>query len=196
MFNSSRPITQTLLQIVFLVSCLGLCSMVAAAQSETAQSEPEERIFEDKIPKHLPIKFKIKNAAKAKDLKNRKWLRDLEVEVTNTGDRPIYHFIILADMPEVISPMGISYGYPLVYGRRALRGTLNNATPEDVPLEPGESCILKAPEQDWRGWESGTASGEHVDPKKVRLIFAGLSFGDGTGFHAGDGQPYPRKVAR
>jgi hypothetical protein len=54
--------------------------------------EKEERQLEDAIPKHVPIKVKIKaEKEKAfKDLHNEKWLRDLEIEVTNTGTKPIY----------------------------------------------------------------------------------------------------------
>src|SRR5947209_4753818 len=68
--------------------------------SSTAQSE--ERVLEDTIPKHLPIKVKIKKEKEKafKDLKNEKWLRDFELEVTNTGDKPIYYLGLLIVLPE------------------------------------------------------------------------------------------------
>jgi hypothetical protein len=160
-----------------------------------AQSPPEERVIETRIPTHLPLKIKMKNVLKVKDLKNKKWMHDLEVEVTNTGDKPIYHFLILVFMPEVIGPLGVPYVYNLAYGRLELHDLMRKALPEDMPLNPGESCTLKIPEEDWRGWESAISTGEAVNPIKVRLLFGGLNYGDGTGFSTTDGHPYPRKAS-
>jgi hypothetical protein len=98
-------------------------------------------------------------------------------------------------MPEVISPLGSPYGYNLVYGRPELHDLTKRPLPEDVPLKPGESCILILPEQELAGWESSKSHGKAFDPKKVRLIFAGLNFGDGTGFSTTEGKPYPRKAS-
>ncbi|HEX8136303.1 MAG TPA: hypothetical protein VF544_01810 [Pyrinomonadaceae bacterium] len=113
--ESSRAIGLAVLQLALLPSLSILCGI-----STPAQSEPQERIIEDKIPKHLPIKIKMKNVLKVKDRKNSKWLRDLEIEVTNTGDKPIYYVRILLYMPDVLSPLGAPYGYTLEYGRHAL----------------------------------------------------------------------------
>src|SRR5881396_2315597 len=54
--------------------------------------QQEERQVEDSIPKHVPIKVKLKREkeAKFKDLNNSDWLRDFELEVTNTSNKPIY----------------------------------------------------------------------------------------------------------
>lgn len=190
MFRSSRTNRLAVLRFTFLATCLVLSGVGA-----TGQSLPEERIIENKIPSHVPIKIKIKNLLKVKDLKNGKWMRDLEIEVKNTGDRPIYHFLILVDMPEVLSPSGVPFAYNLVYGRPELHDLMRKALPEDVPLAPGESCTLKVPEQDWRGWESVVEAGEAVEPLKVVLLFGGLNYGDGTGLWSIDGHPYPRKVS-
>src|SRR6185503_20775947 len=62
-----------------------------AAFKKTLPQE-EERQLEDLIPKHVPIKIKIKKEKEAgfKDLKNEQWGREFELEVTNTGTKPIY----------------------------------------------------------------------------------------------------------
>lgn len=54
----------------------------------------EERVFENTIPTHVPLKVKIKKEKEQsfKDLKNEKWVRELELEVTNTGNKPVYFF--------------------------------------------------------------------------------------------------------
>lgn len=61
------------------------------AEAASAQETAEERKFEDEIPKHVPIKFKLKadKEKKFKDLKNPDWYRDFELEVTNTSDKPV-----------------------------------------------------------------------------------------------------------
>src|SRR4028118_1708036 len=82
--NLSRLRNLKVTMLVALVAFLALCAV--GIVSSTAQSmQKEERELEDKIPKHLPLKIKVKN------LNNEKWARDVEVEVTNTGDKPIYH---------------------------------------------------------------------------------------------------------
>ena len=70
------PFTST-----FLFLLVAVCGFAASG----AQSPPEgEREVVDKIPKHLPIKVKVKKPERLKEAKNEEWLDELEVEVTNT----------------------------------------------------------------------------------------------------------------
>jgi hypothetical protein len=73
-------------------------------------------------------------------------------------------------------------------------GWIYKATPEDIPLKPGESCTLKFPEQDVAGWESVKSEGVASDPLKILLMSTEISFGDGTGFSRTDGKPFPGKA--
>src|SRR6266853_2267251 len=154
----------------------------------------EERELKDKTPTHVPIKIKIKAEKEKlfKDLTNEHWLRDLEIEVTNTGDKPIYYLSLTIELPEVISPSGSVIGFPLRYGRHDLMDFRNRATPEDVPIQPGETYVFKVPENMVKGWE-GLKSKQN--PKKVELKFHVLHFGDGTGFHTTDGVPVLKKLS-
>src|SRR5829696_571795 len=72
-----------------------------AAFKKTLPQE-NERQLEDLIPKHVPIKIKIKKEKEAgfKDLKNEKWAREFELDVTNTGTKPIYslYFHVMTDI--------------------------------------------------------------------------------------------------
>jgi hypothetical protein len=63
--------------------------------------------------------------------------------------------------------------------------------PEDVPIKPGETYAFKIAEKNQKGWYAHKAVGYIKDPKKIQLIFAGLSFGDGTGFDTTGALPYP-----
>ena len=162
-----------------------------AAAQDGPQPAQQEREFEDKIPKHLPIKVKVKNLEKVKNLNNEKWLRDLEIEVTNTGDKPIYYLGLSIELPEVKGPKGHSIGYPLDYGRLDLSDFRNRAQAEDVPINPGGSYVFRVPENWVKGWEGFKIKEHQPDPRKVQIKFHILHFGDGTGFMTTGGLPVP-----
>lgn len=78
-------------------------------------------MFENQIPRHLPIQVRIRAAKEkaAKDLSNDRWHRDLEIEVKNTGDKPIYYLSLILEMPEIrINGDPVTFG--VRYGRRSL----------------------------------------------------------------------------
>jgi len=160
----------------------------------TGIAQSEEREFVDTTPKHLPIKVKIKKEKEQafKDLKNANWYRDLEIEVTNIGDKPIYllHFTLV--LPEiVIDEAGSNAGFVLHYGRAELGDIKTKAEPSDVPIKPGETYVFNISRGQVLGWESYMKKHNKPLPKKVVLEFGTISFGDGTGFWATDGTPYP-----
>jgi hypothetical protein len=168
----------------FLFSLVIACGFVAS----TAQSpEKEEREVVDKIPKHLPIKVKVKRPEKLKDAKNGEWLGELELEVTNTGTKPIYFLEIVIDMPDVFAPNGLNFAYPLEYGRGELIAFSEPVLPDDVPIQPGGVVVLKVRADEAEGWKRGRAKGEMTNPKKIEFFFQVINFGDGTGFVGSDG---------
>jgi hypothetical protein len=154
---------------------------------EIAAQWPEvERELEDKIPKHLPLKIKVKN------LKSEQWVRDFAIEVTNTSDKPIYYLHLVIDLPDVTTENNNLLGFSLRYGRGALTNFDVPLQPDDVPIKPGESYTLKIPEQQRQGWERLVVRRGLLkeEPKKVRFIFQVLNFGDGTGFRFTSGRPF------
>jgi hypothetical protein len=159
-----------------------------------AQSK-DQREVEDKIPKHVPIKVKIKaEKEKAfKDLKNEKWLRDLELEVTNTSGKPIYFLELWVVFPEVIAEDGHKVGIPLRYGRIEFIDFDTVPLPSDMPIPAGATHIFTIPENNQRGWEWHKNKENRPDPKRVEIIFVQLSYGDGSGFNGTDAKPYPYK---
>jgi hypothetical protein len=161
--------------------------------SGTAQDQPsEEREIEDRIPKHLPIKVTMKNLEKVKNLKNDNWARDVEIEVENTGTKPIYYLRFDLDLLDVKAESADVYGWPFRYGRPELVEISKRATPDDVPIQPGETYTFKIPASRIIGWEKHRASRNLPEPKKIGLMFEVLSFGDGTGFSGTSGVPTPR----
>jgi hypothetical protein len=62
----------TLLVLFFVVCAIGFVSSTAQTPQSGSTAAPlQERELEDRIPKHLPIKVKVKN------LNNEKWEHDL-----------------------------------------------------------------------------------------------------------------------
>jgi hypothetical protein len=165
-----------------MFSLVAVCGFSAG----TAQSgEKAEREVVEKIPKHLPIKVKVKKPEKLKDLENEDWLGELEVEVTNTGTKPIYYLNISVDLPDVFAPSGLNIGFGLQYGRGKLVSLSEPVLPDDVPIPPGGVVALKVPANPVAGWKLFRAGGKVTNPRKIEFIFNYMNFGDGTGYVGG-----------
>src|SRR6266702_8737336 len=92
-----------------------------AVAKDQAESIPKRRLFENRVPGHLPIKVKLKQDKEKlyRDLKNENWAGDFEIEVQNIGDRPIYSILFLLEVPD--AKIADSYqAFSIVYGRTAL----------------------------------------------------------------------------
>lgn len=183
--NNHRVLMVIALSLTLLVAGRGELAQVVTQENPT-QPPSEWREMIDRVPKHLPIKIKIKN------LQNEHWLRDLEIEVTNKATKPIYYLKISVSTPE-IKKRGWEMGYMLRYGRSALLDFQEPILPEDVPIKPGETVVLKYPESDWRSWEDYATkiNLQKSEPKKVKIMFHALNFGDKTGFAGTRGTPIP-----
>ena len=153
-----------------------------AAFKKTLPQEDERRI-EDLIPKHVPIKIKIKKEKEAgfKDLNNEKWAREFELEVTNTGTKPIYSLYFHVET-DVTSARGSRVMFPLHYGRDELGDVRTKAEPTDVPIKPGESVSLDIHPGILNAWDYYRKKENRPLPKRLEVKFQFLSFGDGTGY--------------
>lgn len=70
--------------------------------------------------------------------------------------------------------------FPLPYGRPELGDIVSKAREDDVPIKPGETCVLQMGE--WPSWEKGVREKRFPQATKVRAELQSLSFGDGTGY--------------
>ena len=169
-----------ILAAALLLSIVGILMTGSLLSSSTAALQ--ERIFENKIPAHIPIKIKIKKEKEKsfKDLKNEKWLREFELELTNTGDKPIYFLYITMDTDVKFDRVGPEIVFPLTYGRAQLGDIVTKATSDDVAIKPGETVILTA--GDATAWEKGVRENRWPESTKFTAKIQVLSFGDGTGY--------------
>jgi hypothetical protein len=175
-FNSAHSQSfKATVSAIAVLSVFLVCGSIGVVPS-TAQSQPEARELDDKIPKHLPIKVKVKN------LDKQNWVREVEVGVKNTGDKPIYFLSFSLRMPEVTDENGVVVAFGLKYGRDGLDDFEGRPTPEDVPIYPGEIYIMKLPEREITGWEGARKHYKWPEPKKFHIKFRRLHYGDGTGF--------------
>jgi hypothetical protein len=169
-----------------LLFLMRIMSAPSIAQSPEAQA-PKERVFENTVPKDVPIKIKIKKEKDEsfKDLKNDKWAFEFELELTNTGDKPIY-FLYLTLVTDVrIGEERLVF--PQVYGRAELGDIVSKAWPNDVPIQPGETQVFKIGEA--AAWERVMREQGFSQPTRLRAELQSLSFGDGTGYFGN--HPYP-----
>lgn len=190
------PLTSILtnhLRLFLAVLCAGaLLSLLIVL----TKAQADERVLENTIPEHLPIKVKIKKDKELsfKDMKNEKWVREFELEVKNTGDKPIYFLYLVLTFPEVNLHEGHRLVYPLVYGRTELGDIKTAATNEDIPINPGETYVFKIHPSQVLAWEKSVKDEGRPQPHKVVLYFQILSFGDRTGYGGDTGVPLPHPI--
>src|ERR1043166_6456443 len=166
--------------------------MEVAAFRKTLPQE-NERQLEDLIPKHVPIKIKIKKEKEAgfKDLNNEKWGWDFEFEVTNTGTKPIYSLDLYV-VTDVKAAAGFRVVSMLSYGRPELGDIKTKAEPTDVPIQPGESVSLKFDPNQLNAWDYKRKKENRPLPKHLKIQFQFLNFGDGTGYVGSGATALPR----
>jgi hypothetical protein len=138
------------------------------------------------------VKIKREKEKKFRDLENDNWPGDLELEVKNIGDKPIYFLWFVIEIPEA-KVNGSHQVFSIVYGRFELADLNNRPNADDLPIRPGETKVLAIEEMSIRGWPEQIARG-FVTARihGVRLQFQNMSFGDGTGFFGGTGAPRPK----
>jgi hypothetical protein len=156
------------------------------------QLQESERQIEDKIPKHVPIKIKVKKEKEAgfKDLNNERWAREFELEVTNTGTKPIY-FLYLYVVTDIKAAAGFRIVFPLYYGRSELSDIKTKPESTDIPIQPGESVSLKIHPGQLDAWDVARKKENRPFPKRLQVTFQILSFGDATGYFGTDATAIP-----
>jgi hypothetical protein len=182
---AARKGSLTLLMLIGLTA-----AQVYAAQSEGNGEELAPRTLEVlDVGYKLPIEIvAVRNLRKRQH-----WVRDLELEIRNVSNKPLYEIYFTLFMPDDKNPMGASYAVSLEYGRFDLLHPRQRASAYDEPIGPGETVVLKVKELLSKGYEYHLRV-DNVQEEagyKVRMTVLAINFGDGTGFVNG-GVPYPR----
>jgi len=190
LFLAYKRLWAVLVILAAILFFLKFMSDQSAAQSPSAAPQ-RERVLESLIKKEVPMKVNIKKEKEQsfKDLTNEKWVREFELEVTNTGDKPIYflYLTLITDVKVGGSPLV----FPLTYGRKELGGIKTKATLADEAIKPGETYAFKIHPGQVPAWERDVSNKNQEDATRLRLKLEILSFGDGTGFLGNHEYPSP-----
>lgn len=100
--------------------------------------------------------------------------------------------MLIVDLPDTKGPDGNIVGWDLHYGRTDLIQLTESLKPEDVPIRPGETHVFTIADRFVRGWERIAREGKVHRPKKVRVLFQFINFGDGTGLDTTTAVPISR----
>ena len=182
---------KTVIGLILIVIASGfLLSQIAPVHSAP---QATKRLFENKIPVHVPLGIKLKEGkeAKVQNLSNKNWFRDLEIEITNNSEKPIYFLSLYVTMPDVKNYAGAVMMFPVWFGRGEFTNFDTKPMPDDVPLQPKETYTYTVSEKRSIAWERWLAINQKDDATRLELIFGQLSFGDGTGFVTTGAIPFP-----
>ncbi len=170
-----------------------LLSLFCAFASSTAMAQERQyEVYVCKAPACLGQPMPLTVTA-VRHLQSAEWWRELEVEVKNTSDKPIYFIRFMIGLPDTDPdrkdkwmPFGL-YGTDATYGNRELSNIVRRAEAGDVPLKPGDTFIFRIPESS----QVGLSRQPVTLTKKVQFRIETINFGDGTGIVAG-GSPTSR----
>ena len=79
------------------------------------------------------MKVKLKSKRAFKDKKNKEWAKQLEIEVKNTGTKPIYYLNLSFTLDDFRLEDGHPIAFAIAYGRSELLYLDTPLIPEDVP---------------------------------------------------------------
>jgi hypothetical protein len=145
----------------------------------TARSQGEERRFKCKEFPNMPLRVR-----KVRNLQSETWPNDLEIEVENVSDKPIYFINAALIFPDDPAPNGES-GITLKYGKSENMDVGRIAEAQDEHLDPGKRVSLVVDTI----YKKGLLVKQKQTPenlKRLEFSFDIVSFGDGTGFEAGE----------
>src|SRR5215212_1632844 len=139
--NNPNAVSKSLavILVLFVVGVL----LMASRLTPSSAALQEERVFDNAIPSHVPIKIKIKKEKEQsfKDLKNEKWLSEFQIELTNTGGKPIYFLYITFVTDVKVDSHRIVF--PLTFGRAELGDIVSKPRQDDDSIKPGETRVLE-----------------------------------------------------
>ena len=200
--NHQKIAASLIPKLLLLTLCLALALITGNFEPGLTQSPKEERKLNVHTFNRMPLKVKeVRNLQKEED-----WFRDLEIEVQNISNRPIYFISLGIEFPDIpaappetradgSTPSRSVTGFGLTYGADRLMDVRELAGPDDIPLKPGETYVFKIPKARVLGFESMNRE-KNLPPQawnKIDIEFDIISLGDGTGYIGGQRMLYSKK---
>jgi hypothetical protein len=149
----------------------------ATASGGGLQQDKKERRLKAKDFKDVPLVVTA-----VRNLDSDTWHKDLEIEVKNVSNKPIYFVLAYLSFPDVPVSNGV-FGIALEFGTRRNIDYRNTAAPEDPHINSGDKFVFTIPEN----MRKGLRVEHEKSPERMQSLdihFSVISFGDGTGFVA------------
>lgn len=174
--------------LALLVLTLGVGSLNFVFSQE--QEREEQRII-NTIPGHVPLKVDVVNGGMKSSLE------DVEIRVTNTGNRSIFFLDLDLAAAEEFAPRnraglwGLRFGDVGLYDFGKPIASILSDRPQTVSLRPGQSTVMEPDQRKSKRyveltWKFMEEKGYTKDSKFV-LELVLLRFEDGTGYVTRDG---------
>jgi hypothetical protein len=149
--------------------------------AEVATTKKNERKLRVLRMQRMPVAV-----TEVRNLQSETWYKDLEIEIKNVSDKPIYFLIAQLTFPDdysdrsKIALLSLKFGLPKYFDISVVGNSL------DPHLKPGETCVLRLHEYYW----DILRQREKRFPERLRSFVMGFgrfSFGDQTGFTSENG---------
>jgi hypothetical protein len=167
-----------LLLIIFGAASIFLIKGIYALGMAQPQESPNEvRKLKIRDFKDMPVSL-----VEVRNLQSETWYEDLEIELKNVSNKPIYFLSAYLEFPD--DRWGDSiYGIRLSWGDPKKLDIRKFADPVADRVEPGKTFVLTIPDMYKKGLRAMHRMRPHVT-KNLRLWCEKTYFGDGTGFEA------------
>src|SRR5437764_10501428 len=100
--NHQKVAASLIPKFFLLALCLALALIAGNFKPGLTQSPKEERKLNVHTFNRMPLKVKeVRNLQKEED-----WFRDLEIEVKNISDKPIYFIYLIIKFPDIEATLG------------------------------------------------------------------------------------------
>lgn len=192
--------TYALLGLVFLFSLVALAYRVpkkayekilpikAASQKKSLQDDTGKRKYEYKQS------VKGIKVVEIRNLQSDNWAEDLEIEIKNTSEKPIYYIRLVLTLNEIkLPPNYYPLGFIIKYGNDRHINVGSLAEADEPSIKPGENYVLKIPMDQIEGWKRKQAEYNPPPVTRVELYFNVINYGDGTGYLGEKPQSNPPK---
>jgi hypothetical protein len=173
--------------LALLVLANGKSATTSTNQTVVQTPAAQQRKTRIIKPPRVPLSISA-----VKNLEKDNWLEDIEIEIKNDSNKPIYYLSIslhFPDLPRSTEADGISrdYGMLLSYGRGNLLQSGRFATASDLAIPPGRTYTFKINEAYRKGLLSYLSKNNLSISviKNIDIRIGSISFGDGTGYVGG-----------
>ena len=167
-----------LLLIVFSIASIFLIKTIyALGPSQSNNASAQERKIKVRTFKDMPVSL-----VEVRNLQSETWYKDLEIELKNVSDKPIYFFTASLELPDEYQASGVS-GVGLDWGDPKKLDDHQVAEPDAPHVDPGKTFVVTIPKM----YMKGLRAKQNLRPQvtmNLRLTFFKTYFGDGTGFEA------------